>query len=138
LDVKRGVSYEAVNELIEKTGAAPYVAIITYSIEAAIKVHKLNPDLMISITARNLEELDRIKESGINPANLIAFTGVSEPKQALYQELHKMGIFAILGVLGNLDRRAIARGDQYYLELFERGADILATDRPIEVSEQLK
>ncbi len=137
LDVKRGVSYEKVNSLVKKTSSEPYVAIIAYSIEAAKKIHRINPKLMISIPGRNMEDVQRIKNSKIAIENLIAFTGVTEPKAEVYQSLHEMGIYCILGSLGNLDRRAQARGDQFYTTLFDRGADILATDRPLEVANQL-
>lgn len=137
LDIKRGVSLEKVNQLIKSTKTEPYVAIITYNHKRAIEIFKMNPDLMISISARTIEDVERIKESGINTENLIAFTGVSEPRPEVYKELHKMGIYTILGALGNLDRRAIARGDQFYEKLYENGADILATDRPIEVVKQM-
>ncbi|MEL6560153.1 MAG: glycerophosphodiester phosphodiesterase family protein [Bacteroidota bacterium] len=137
LDIKRGVSLDKVNELIKNTQSEPYVAIITYNHKRAQEVFKMNPDLMISISARNISDVERIKNSGINTENLIAFTGVSEPQSEVYDELHKMGIFAILGALGNLDRRAIARGDQFYEKLYKNGADILATDRPLEVVKQM-
>ncbi|MGB3467459.1 MAG: glycerophosphodiester phosphodiesterase family protein [Cyclobacteriaceae bacterium] len=138
LDIKRGVSLEKVNELISKTGTAANVAIITYSFKKAKEVHQINPDLMISITARNMDDIKRIKESGIAIDNLIAFTGISELDKEVYDALHEMGIYAMLGALGNLDRRAQARGDSYYITLYARGADILATDRPIEVAGQLR
>jgi len=44
--------------------------------------------------------------------------------------LHRKGIMCTLGVLGNLDKRAVARGDQYYQTLIDKGVDIFATDRP--------
>jgi len=49
-----------------------------------------------------------------------------------------LGVFTILGVLGNLDKSAIARGDQVYVDFVNNGADILATDRPIEAAEAIK
>jgi glycerophosphoryl diester phosphodiesterase len=52
--------------------------------------------------------------------------------------LHERGVFTILGVLGNLDRSAIARGDQIYVEFVQKGADILATDRPIEAAKAIE
>ena len=138
LDIKRGVPVNGVMDLIRKTGTAPNVAIITYNINAAKEVYELNSDLMISVSARNMEDIERIRRSGIALENLIAFTGVYEPDQAVYDTLHKMGIYTILGTIGNLDRRAAARGDDLYSELYERGADILATDRPVEVARQIK
>jgi glycerophosphoryl diester phosphodiesterase len=35
----------------------------------------------------------------------------------------------ILGVLSNLDKKAAARGDEYYKSFIDQGVDILATDR---------
>ena len=66
---------------------------------------------------------------------MLGFVGVSEPSADHYSELNQRGIKTILGTLGNLDRSAIARGnDQVYADYIKRGANILATDRPIEAA----
>jgi len=134
LDIKKGVSYESVNQLIKETESEAYVAIIAYNIKAAKKIHAINPNLMISVPGRNMDDIDRIKTSNIPVNNLIAFTGVREPKQIVYEALHEMNIYCMLGSLGNLDKKAEARGDHIYLDLFQKGADVLATDRPLEVA----
>jgi len=132
VDVKKSVPFERVVKEIEATGTVPNAAVITYSIEDAKKVHSLNPDLMLSVTIRNEEEIERVEASGIPWKNVIAFTGLSERSPEFNEQLHQRGVFTILGVLGNLDKKAIARGDHLYLEFVKNGADILATDRPIE------
>ncbi|EPR73539.1 Glycerophosphoryl diester phosphodiesterase [Winogradskyella psychrotolerans RS-3] len=38
----------------------------------------------------------------------------------------------MLGTLGNLDKSAEAKGDELYRQWKEKGADIMATDRPFE------
>lgn len=138
LDIKRSVSFEDVVELIEREQVQENVVIITYTLEAAKKIHRLNGDLMLSVTVRNLQEFQRLKDSGIPLDQVIAFTGTSEPSGELYKELHREGIFCILGTLGNLDRMARARGDHLYEEFVERGADIIATDRPLEAGRVLQ
>ncbi|EOZ97205.1 Glycerophosphoryl diester phosphodiesterase [Indibacter alkaliphilus LW1] len=138
VDVKREVPFEMVVDEIKKAQAEPYAAVITYSAEAAKEVHALHPDLMLSVTIRNEEELQRFEDSGIPVEKWIAFTGTSERPQEFNQMLHERGVFTILGVLGNLDRSAIARGDHIYKEFVKNGADILATDRPIEAAEAIK
>lgn len=138
LDVKRGVPFEKVVELVESTNAEAYAAIITYRANDAQKVHQLNPELMISVGIGNLDAYEAHRDLGIPDDNMIAFTGVSEPAPSLYKFLHDKGIYAILGVLGNLDRKAIAKGDSTYAGYVERGADILATDRPIEAAKVLE
>lgn len=138
VDIKREVPFEMVVEAIKKHNAESYAAVITYSLEAAKKVHQLHPDLMLSVTIRNDGELKRFEGSGIPVDQWIAFTGTSERPKEFNAKLHDLGVFTILGVLGNLDKSAIARGDQVYVDFVNNGADILATDRPIEASEAIK
>ncbi|MCK5840341.1 MAG: glycerophosphodiester phosphodiesterase family protein [Bacteroidales bacterium] len=138
LDIKRGVPLEEVISLVEETNSEAFAVIITYNIEQAKEVYNLNPDLMISASVRNEEELNSILVSGIPLENIIAFTGTSLKSAAFYDNLHAKGIYCILGTLGNLDNKAIAKGDTIYLDFISVGADILATDRPIEVAVLLR
>lgn len=92
------------------------------------------PELMLSVTIRNAEEIKLFEETGIPWTRVIAFTGIAERPLEFNQAIHEKGVFTILGVLGNLDKSAEARGDQIYVGFVQRGADILATDRPIEAS----
>jgi glycerophosphoryl diester phosphodiesterase len=132
VDVKQSVPYEKLIDEIRETRSEAHAAVITYSFAAAKKMHYLAPELMLSITIRNEEEIQRFEETGIPWTRVIAFTGVAERPQEFNQALHKKGVFTILGVLGNLDRSAISRGDQLYASFVQKGADILATDRPRE------
>ncbi|MEL7148815.1 MAG: glycerophosphodiester phosphodiesterase, partial [Bacteroidota bacterium] len=67
--------------------------------------------------------------------NLLGFVGTREPSKAHYAKLKALGIKTILGTLGNLDRSAMAKGnDDVYFGYFKNGADIIATDRPLEVA----
>lgn len=138
LDVKRGVPFEMVIDWVRKTQSQDYAAIITYNANDAQKVYELAPELMISVGIGNMEAYQIHHDLGIPDENMIAFTGVSEPEISIYEFLHKKGIYAILGVLGNLDRKAIAKGDSIYASFIHRGADILATDRPIEAAKILE
>lgn len=137
VDVKRGVDFEKVIRLIEQTGAESHVSIIVYTVENAVKVHRLNPSLMISITIRNKDEFERVKKAGIPGKNIIAFTGIRLLARDHYKMLHDQGIFCILGTFGNLDRRAVIRGDHLYRDLIDKGVDIIATDRPKEAADAL-
>ncbi|MEM1408886.1 MAG: glycerophosphodiester phosphodiesterase family protein [Bacteroidota bacterium] len=138
LDVKRGVPFEKVIATIDKYDAASYAAIITYRIQDAKWVYSLNPDIMISVSAGDDGAISQIIESAIPTQNLLGFVGTSEPDRTHYEKLQKIGIKTILGTLGNLDKRAEAKGnDNVYLTYIENGANILATDRPIEVAQVL-
>lgn len=138
VDIKREVPFEMIVDAIKRHEAEPYAAVITYSLEAAQQIHRLHSDLMLSVSIRNVEELARFQASGIPVNRWIAFTGTSERTAAFNQQLHELGVFTILGTLGNLDRSAIARGDQLYAGFVQNGADILATDRPIEAAKAIE
>ncbi len=138
LDVKRNVSFAKIVDMIHKTGAGDYAAVITYNAQDAAKLHKLDPNLMISVTIRNRAEYDRLRELGIPDNRMVAFVGVKEPDAELYKFLHEKGIACILGTLGNLDKQAAAKGDQVYKKFAENGADMMSTDRPLEVWQVVK
>ena len=88
---------------------------------------------MISVNIRNEAELKKYLDSGIPARQLLAFTGLQERSDNFYDALHRNGILAIIGTMGNLDTRAMVRGSSVYLGLFQSGADIFATDYPIEI-----
>lgn len=138
VDVKRGVDFARVVQLIEEKDMVDYVVVITYNTDDAETVHKLNEDLMISVSIRNQEEWKRMKNTAVPYDRMVAFTGTRLSPQALFDTLHTYDIPAILGTLGNLDQRVAARGDSLYLEYLDLGADILATDRPVEAGAVLR
>ena len=138
LDIKRGVPFERVIRTVEKFEAVAYAAIITYRIQDAELVHSLNADLMISVSAGDSGALEQINKSGIPVKNILGFVGTREPDSTHYSKLKELGIKTILGTLGNLDKSAIAKdNDQIYLNYIRNGADIIATDRPLEVAKVL-
>ena len=138
VDIKQSVPYEKIVSEVRETKSEAHAALITYTFPAAKKLHSLAPELMLSVTIRNEEEIKRLEETGVPWNRVIAFTGIAERPQEFNQALHDKGIFTILGVLGNLDKSAEARGDQIYATFVQKGADILATDRPIEAAAAIK
>jgi glycerophosphoryl diester phosphodiesterase len=138
VDIKRSVPYEKIVEEVRETDSEAHAALITYSFEAAKKLNRMAPELMLSVTIRNEEEINRLEEAGIPWNRVIAFTGVAERSPDFNQALHEKGVFTILGTLGNLDKSAEARGDDMYATFIQNGADILATDRPIEAAKAIK
>lgn len=138
LDLKKGVPLNRVLSEIKALNAKDHCIIITYSLEEALKVYNEAPQLMMSVSARNRAELERLLKSKIPAKNMIAFTGTRLSDEKLYQNLHDKNILTILGTLGNLDKRAAARGDDLYLEWKALGVDMMATDRPLAVHNVLK
>ena len=137
IDVKRGVPFKKVIEAVHENDASAYSVIITYNANQAREGYQLDSNLMISASVRGREDLERLNNLGIKNENLVAFVGVKEPAPHVYQFLHSKGIQCILGTMGNLDRRAAARGDKLYYNLIKSGADILSTDRNQEAGREL-
>jgi len=138
VDVKRSVPFEKVVALIEEYGAENYAAIITYNERAAQKIHRLNPELMLSVTIRQEEDLANLQAAGIPVDRMVAFTGTSEASPELYQKLHALDVLCILGTLGRLDKQAAAEGEELYRQAIRNGVDILATDRPVEAARAIR
>ncbi|MEL6636632.1 MAG: glycerophosphodiester phosphodiesterase family protein [Bacteroidota bacterium] len=138
LDVK-GVPLDLVIQKVQQLDAQAHAIIITYNYRDAQTVHRLDPELVISVSGRHAEDLQRLRDSGIPSGNVMAFVGVAEREPQHYRALHGLGIRATLGTLGNLDKRVVARKKEgLYLEYYQRGADVLATDRPLEVARVLR
>lgn len=130
LDFKKGISYKKVAELVRAEQMQAQVVLISYNVEQAKALYRVAPEMLISVTIRNQSELDRILETGIEREKLVAFTGVHLADDSLYKKLNELKIPSILGTLGNLDKRAEARGDHLYKEWAQKGIQIFSTDRP--------
>lgn len=128
LDVKPEVDPADIVAMIAQFQAESYVTVITYNLETAHIYHRLNPNLVISAPAQGLVGVQRLLGSGIPAKNLMGFVGVYEPPPQIYDLLHQQGIRAILGTMGNLDRKAEKQGAKVYVQLLKNGADVLATD----------
>jgi len=138
IDIKRSVNVKNVVDLINEVEAWDISIIITYDLKQAQRAFKLAPDLLLSVSARNQEELDWLINSNIPTENMLAFTGTKHSTPELYKKIHSYGIKCILGTLGNLDQQAKSRGDHLYKEWVSKGIDVIATDRPFEVATVLK
>lgn len=137
LDVKGRELFKPVIDLVNEYGMANRVEIITYSLQAAEQVHRIDEDIHISSSIRNQRELDEYRRSGLPPEKIAAFTGLSLRPERFYEALKKQGMVVTLGTIGNLDRQATARGDKKYREWQQRGIDRFATDRPFTVNDAL-
>jgi glycerophosphoryl diester phosphodiesterase len=141
VDVKRGVSYEDVIAEIRAANAQNRVVFIVYSIAAAIRVHRLAPELMLSVSIENEAELDELEEAGVDLTHVLAWTGTEEPNATLNAALASRGVEALFGTLGNptrsWDGRFEREGDDQYAEFAETGLVLIATDRTPEAARDL-
>lgn len=138
LDFKKGVSYQKVIEMVRQLQMENNVCLISYNTKQAKKLNKLAPEMMISVSARNEVEKDEILKSGIPTEKMMAFTGTKLSSEKLYQELREKKIPVNLGTLGNLDKKAAAKGDDLYTKWKAMGVNVFSTDRPIQVLKAIK
>jgi len=138
IDVKRGVSYEDVIAEIRAANAQDRVVFITYSVAAAIRVHRLAPELMLSVSIESEADLAELERARVDLARVLAWTGIEEPNAALNVALAARGVEPMFGTLGNparsWDGRFEREGDDQYAEFAETGLVLIATDRTPEAA----
>jgi len=143
LDIKPDTDFKKVVDAVEKAGAQDYVAAIAYSLEQAVFFHKVAPGMPITVTVRNDADIQAVLASGIPARQVVAWTGTSVLSSAFYQKLHGNGWRVIMGTLGGgadaIDKQIAANdNDARYLELYQLGIDVIATDRFWAVQNQIR
>jgi glycerophosphoryl diester phosphodiesterase len=122
--------FRAVVAEVRAAGAGDATVLIAPSREAAAVLHRLAPELSLSVPLRDPAEL-----RGLDPARVLAWTGTSEPRPDLWAALEARGVEPMFGTLGRagrrLDDRYAADGDtSEYAGLAAQGLAIVATDTP--------
>lgn len=134
VDFKRSARYEDVIDEIYRQGAEDRVILIAYSMASAQKLHRLAPDIMISLSVESQSELNRVVAAGVPADRLLGFTGTRAPRPRLFSLLDDRNIEVIFGTLGgrdSIDNDIAATSDEArYAQIAAAGADIIATDRP--------
>lgn len=138
VDVKSVEDIDKTAQTIIDKSAEAYAVLITYSLDVAKEIHQKYPHLFLSVTVRNHDELERLLNSNINLNNIVAFTGTSLRDSSFNDVLHKVGVFTILGTMGNIDNSIKAKGNYNYSDIINSGSDILSTDYPIEAYNAFK
>ncbi|MGL2995066.1 glycerophosphodiester phosphodiesterase family protein [Flavobacterium sp. TSSA_36] len=138
LDIKKGVPMQMIVDAVRRNKAEAYSVIITYNANQAAEAARLAPDLMISVSARGKEDVERMEALGVKADKMVAFVGTSAPNPEVYGYLHSRNISCIVGTMGNIDKSAAAKGDVLYYQLVANGATILSSDRIIEAGVQLQ
>ncbi|RQO75344.1 glycerophosphodiester phosphodiesterase [Pedobacter sp. KBW06] len=138
IDVKRGVPFAKIIEEVRKTKSESNSIIITYNDNQAVEVHQLAPDLMISVSAKYSNDLERLKSKGLPYNRMVAFVGTGGFDQKAFWALHQKGISCIMGTMGNLDKRAMIRKNiKYYYMYADSGADMISTDNLVMAGKEL-
>ena len=138
LDVKRGVPFKKVVDVVRRNNAENYSIIITYNANQAAEVAAIAPNLLLSVSARGKEDIERMESLGVKVENMVAFVGVTFPKPEVMTYMKLKGITCISGTMGNIDKSAEAKNDSIYLDIINAGVMIISSDRPKEVAQQMQ
>ena len=141
LDVKEDVPFAEVVAEARAADAMDRVIVITYTDDAAVRVHQLAPAIMISVSIDAAADLDALVARGVDLTRVLAWTGVEEPNAALNAALARRGVEAMFGTLGDparsWDGRFVREGRDQYTRLAATGLTLIASDRPIEAVRDL-
>lgn len=127
----------AVIDQVRQSRAGNRVILITYNDADARAVAAMAPEMMISAGLSGVDNL-----SGLNPAQILAWTGTREERPALWRALREAGVEVQFGTLGaegvRRDDRYAANGDvSEYRDLVRQGVTVIATDTPLAVKSVL-
>ena len=122
LDLKDISVAEIANALVT-AGATDRAVVITDTLEDAIALHRLLPDVIISAGINSLENIETLREAGFDLTRLQAWLGVGNGNPDLDEALADRGIETSFGSF-----RAEADGSARYLAMNDAGAEVISVD----------
>ena len=129
-------------DLVRAKGAQNRVLFIAYSYGQAKKLHRLAPEIMISMTIDELSDFSQVENLNIPSNKILAWTGNRQPNAQLFEKLEDQNIEVIFGTLGgrdSIDNQIAQSGNEArYARIAKQGVDILGTDRWVETADALK
>jgi glycerophosphoryl diester phosphodiesterase len=133
IDAKPGTDLNRVMQTIKQTGTLDQVFLICYSVADAKRMRMRFPDLWVALGFETVEQLKTVGEE-IELRNLIALASIRD--RSFYDAFHRQGILCTASTYGRtgLDELPVAEAADKYRLLVTVGADIVTTDRPVEVS----
>ena len=127
--------------ILRKHRADAFLMLTVHSPEQARYYYQDNKSRMFSAFIKTPQELAAYEQAGIPADNMIAYIGptVKPENQQLYQLLHAKGIMCMISAASSYDKLPIANERATaYRAIVQDGADILESDRPVEVAEATK
>jgi glycerophosphoryl diester phosphodiesterase len=129
-------------EAIERHQAEAYTMLIVTKFSDVQACYRRNPNIMMEVMIPNQQKVEEFDRLGVPWENVIAFVGHQPPTdEQLYRLIHERGARCMVGTSRNIDREWLAAPNQpigsfedSYRKLMERGADILETDIPVQIS----
>lgn len=130
LDVKSSVPVEEVVAAVKEQDALAYAAVVSYTLEDALRAAKADPRIALSMEITNEEQLAALIDAGVAPERIMAWTGVHPaPVPDIWAMLEAADIPAAFGALWYIDGAVRESGDaSIYAEIADGGVAVIATD----------
>lgn len=119
----KDTSFEEISEALVAANAVDRSVVITYSIEDAITLSGLAPDVALSVGARDADDLERLDEGGVDFTLTTVWLGVGTGNPDWDAELATLGLETSFGDFGG-ERN----GTVDYQLLSENGAEVISVD----------
>jgi glycerophosphoryl diester phosphodiesterase len=135
LDVKPTTRFSDVISAVRAARMRDRVLVVTYKLEDAELVHRLDPNVMISVTVTKPEELAAARRR-IDPHRLLAFTGTRDPQSQPFAAIRAAGVEPIFGTLGRAGQRLddvymADKDPSEYRDLVKAGVVMIASDAAV-------
>ncbi|MGA0555187.1 glycerophosphodiester phosphodiesterase family protein [Larkinella sp. VNQ87] len=138
---KKDVPFPMIAALLRKHQADAFVMLTVHSAAEAAYYYKDNPNRLFSAHIKTPQVIAEYEKAGIPWAQVMAYIGpdVKPENQTMYELLHAKGVMCMISAAPTYDKlttpeaRAAA-----YRRVFEDGASILESDRPIEVADAIR
>jgi len=119
----KDISFEAVATALRQADAVDRSIVITYSIDDAITLAGLLPDVMMSVGIRDIAQLDTLEAGGVDLTRATIWLGVGTGRPELDSALAERGIESSYG-----DFRGEREGTVDYQLLANNGAEVISVD----------
>jgi len=123
IDRKRPTTFDEIANVIEAEDAADRSIVITYTIDDAIALHQRLPEVMISVGLRDMDDVQRLTDAGVNLTRIQAWLGLGTGNPEWDTELTALNIETSYG-----DFRGERTGAADYQLMADNGAEVISVD----------
>lgn len=119
----KDITFDQVAAALEAGDAVHRAVVITYSMEDALALHDRLPGVMMSVGVRSTDDLETLREEGVDLSRVTAWLGLGAGNPELDAALAQAGVETSYG-----DFRAERQGTIDYTVLAENGAEVISVD----------
>lgn len=134
---KKDVPLATTMKKLKQHNAAAHVMLTVHNAEQAKYYYDNIPGIMFSAFVKTKQELESYEKAGVPWASIMAYVGPENKPEnkEMYDLLHARGVMCMISAAPTYDKLKdpVAR-KKAYQEIFEKGADVLESDLPIEVA----